>query len=461
MKRTHIPITFLNSRRIRTFIKVAVWGLFPIFFFASAVQAQHAETMSLTLQEAIELVKSQNTDVLMAEFSLEANRAQLRQTSAVFLPQLSFDYNAVSTNDPLNVFGFRLKQQSVAMQDFDPDRLNNPDAYENFSASFEIRQPLFNPDMLMQRSAVQNKVRSAGAQVQAVRAKKSYEVRDLYYRLQLKEKQVEVINAGLKTAAEHYRQAVRYFEEGMISRADMLSARVFELDLQSKRMQATHELEDIRELLAYTLGVFPSTIIHASDELAPQTAQAQMALSPVEYIDNAMLRTIEYQAQAAEDMVKSARYAYLPKINLFGSYEFNDSGAFGFGSNAYMIGANLSWTLFSGFQNSGKVMEARANQRKSQAMYDSHRTQMSNQLNQAQRMLRHAELQLALTEETIEQSAEDVRIRTNRFAEGMERTTDLLQAETALMEAQLRYFMAIYQYNLSLASIEMILETEF
>lgn len=461
MKLKLIPDKLLKTKRSETLMEAVVLTLLLISLSINALYAQDAEPMMLSLQEAIELVKTQNTEVLMAGHKLDANRAQLRQTSAAFLPQLSFEYNAISTNDPLNVFGFRLKQQSVTMQDFDPDRLNDPDTYENFSAKLEVRQPVFNPDMLMKRSAVKNSIRSAGEQFKAVQSQKSYEVRDLYYRLQLMDKQVEVINAGLKTASEHYRQAAQYFEEGMISRADMLAARVYELNMQSRLIQTEHELDGIRESLAYSLGLSSSTIIHASDDLAPATEQAQMALTPVENIDNSMLRTIDYQAQAAEDMVKSARFSYLPRINLFGSYEFNDSDAFGFGSNAYMVGANLSWSLFSGLQNSGKVMEARANQRKSQTMLDSYKTQMSNQLKQAQRMLQHAEFQLDLSGQTIEQASEDVRIRTNRFAEGIERTTDLLQAETVLLEARLHYFKAIYQYNLSLSSIEMILETEF
>lgn len=439
------------------------WLLFcaGILLFSSAAKAQDANVKSLSLNEAIELAKSQNTDVVMAGYALDAERAKLMQTSAVYLPQLSLEYNAISTNQPLNVFGFRLMQQSVTMMDFDPDRLNNPDAYENFSTAITLKQPLINPDKMMQRSAMRHQVRSSDEQLRAVRSQKQYEVRDLYYRLQLTEKQLEVLQSGYKTASEHYRQAVRYFEEGMINRADMLTARVFKLDMQSKRVETENELDAVREKLAYTLGLSPMVIIHASDELAPQTQFAKAALAPADYIDNAMLRTMQYQEQAANEMVRAARFSFLPSVNLFGSYEFNDSSAFGFGSDAYMIGANLSWNLFSGLQQYGKVREAQANQRKSRAMLDSYTNKMAMQLNKARRMLQHAELQLELSQETIEQSAEDVRIRTNRYNEGMERLPDLLQAETTLLEARLRYVMSVYQYNLSLASIAMIQETEF
>ena len=80
--------------------------------------------LTLSLQEAIEIALEQNFSTAQAEFDVDKTRAQFRQTNAVFLPQLSFEYNAISTNDPLNVFGFKLKQEVVSQQDFNPALLN-------------------------------------------------------------------------------------------------------------------------------------------------------------------------------------------------------------------------------------------------------------------------------------------------------------------------------------------------
>jgi len=80
------------------------------------------------------------------------------------------------------------------------------------------------------------------------------------------------------------------------------------------------------------------------------------------------------------------------------------------------------------------------------------------QLEQAYRNLEHAQLQIELTQAMIEQAQEDARIRENRFNEGMEQTTNLLQAETRLLEAKLNHSFALFQQKMSLAAIQMILE---
>ena len=420
-----------------------------------------ANRITLSLNEAIEIALDENFSLEQAVFNVDKTRAQYRQTNAVFLPQLSFEYNAVSTNDPLNVFGFKLKQEVVGQQDFNPVLLNDPGSYENYSAKFELRQPLFNPDMFMQRSAMNNQLKSANEQLEGTKKYVQYQVRNQYYSLILHLRQLDVIEAALETSGEHRRQAQNYFEEGMIGKADFLAARVYELEMESRKLSIQNSIEDNQEALALLLGLDGRTKIIPSESLNYVSAPQISASDAANNINNAQTRAIEYRVQAANQMVKSSKFSFLPKINLFGSYEYNDNEFGGFGASSYMIGANLRWNIFSGFSNAGKVMEAKADLRTARSMQQSHTLEQENSVREAIRSLEHAEQELTLTEESIRQSTEDVKIRSNRFSEGMERTTDLLEAETKLAEAKLKNVMALYKYNMSIAALEMLLEQNF
>lgn len=417
--------------------------------------------LTLTLQEALEISLEENFSLEQAEYNVDKTRAQYRQTNAVFLPQLSFEYNAISTDDPLNVFGFKLKQEVVSQQDFNPALLNDPDSYENYSAKFEVRQPLFNPDMFMQRSAMNNQLKSANEQLEGTKKHVQYQVRNQYYSLILHLRQLEVIESALKTSGEHRRQAQNYYEEGMIGKADFLAARVYELEMESRKISILNNIEDSREALAHLLGLDGTTKIIPADSLEYSPAPQVSAAEATANISNAQTRAIEYRVRAADRMVNSTKFSFLPKINLFGSYEYNDSDFGGFDASSYMIGANLRWNIFSGFSKAGKVMEAKADLRTARSMQQSHSLEQENRVREAIRSLEHAEQELALTEESIRQSTEDVKIRSNRYSEGMERTTDLLEAETKLAEAKLKNVMALYKYNMSIAALEMLLETNF
>ncbi|MBT8384828.1 MAG: TolC family protein, partial [Bacteroidia bacterium] len=58
-----------------------------------------------------------------------------------------------------------------------------------------------------------------------------------------------------------------------------------------------------------------------------------------------------------------------------------------------------------------------------------------------------AENKLKLTKLALDQSRESMRIRTNRFKQGLEKTSDLLIVETQYSQKQLEYYQTIFEYN--------------
>ena len=108
----------------------------------------------LSLQEAITAAASNNNAIKLSALDVQVARIKLRQADAIFLPQANFSYTSVTTNNPLNAFGFKLQQGSITGIDFNPKLLNNPPATSDFSARFELQQPLLNTDMLYQRKAI-------------------------------------------------------------------------------------------------------------------------------------------------------------------------------------------------------------------------------------------------------------------------------------------------------------------
>jgi outer membrane protein TolC len=71
-------------------------------------------------------------------------------------------------------------------------------------------------------------------------------------------------------------------------------------------------------------------------------------------------------------------------------------------------------------------------------------------------MLQDAQNNLKLTALSLEQSSESLRIRTNRFEQGLEKTTDLLMAETQYAQKQLEYYATIFQHNYALAYVQFL-----
>jgi outer membrane protein TolC len=82
------------------------------------------------------------------------------------------------------------------------------------------------------------------------------------------------------------------------------------------------------------------------------------------------------------------------------------------------------------------------------------------EIKQARRSVKQAQKQFDFADASVEQAAEDFRIRSDRYQQGMETTSDLLQAEARLSQARLQRLNTLYQYNISIARLELLLEQE-
>lgn len=436
------------------FFGLAAWSV-P----ASAQNTAPGDTLirRMNLLDVLHAAEEGNFQIKLAKRDIELTRSQYRQTNAAFLPQVTLEETAVSTNDPLNVFGFKLKQEEVSTPDFNPALLNAPDPYQNFNTKLQVRQPLFNPDQLYRRSATRNQLHAADEQLQGTRYYARFQVTDTYYQLLLADEQLSVVNTALKAARENEKQANDFFAQGMISKADYLAAAVRVRDLLSQQSQAENRIRSVQENLRFLLGIEETVVIEPTDSLQISPVSTDF-IPDISIGQNSSVKAMQYRVRAARKMLTSSKLAFAPRLNLFGSYAFNDDVLLGSRGESFMLGASLKWNLFSGFSQAGKIMQSRAALKKAEVAYRSQSLKTRKDIQQTRRSIRQARKQYDYASASVNQVREDLRIRSDRYRQGMEKTYDLLQAEARLSRARLQRLSAIYQYNAGLARLEMLLE---
>jgi outer membrane protein TolC len=168
------------------------------------------------------------------------------------------------------------------------------------------------------------------------------------------------------------------------------------------------------------------------------------------------IKAMQLASNAYEAMNKADKMAFLPRLNAFGSYELYDDKIFQGDANGYLFGAQLSWDLFQGSKRFGKVQKSKAEFEKSKLEYKQYVSQSNLELNKAKRAFLDADNKLKLTTLALQQSEESLRIRTNRFKEGLEKTSDLLIAETQYAQKQLEYYQTIFEYNYTQAYLQFL-----
>lgn len=148
--------------------------------------------------------------------------------------------------------------------------------------------------------------------------------------------------------------------------------------------------------------------------------------------------------------------AFLPRINAFGSYQFNDSKMVGFNKNSYMAGITFSWTLFSGNQRINKTRSAKYTTDKIKKELDQFVDKSRLELNKTLRELNDLQIEIKKHDTSVAQAKESLRILNNRYKEGLVSTTDLLTAQAQLSQQNIALAQAVMTYNITKYYIELL-----
>ncbi|HEY5688729.1 MAG TPA: TolC family protein [Yeosuana sp.] len=418
----------------------------------SLINAQ--EIIQISKAEVLERVSQENQTLKISKEEYNEARADFRQTNAIFLPNIAVSHTGISTTNPLMAFGSKLNQSILTAADFNPDLLNNPDQTQNFATRIEVKQPLINMDGFYQRRAAKNKMDAMTLQTERTSDYLMFEVDKAYMQLQLAYKALEVIEKALQAAESNKLLADNSFKQGYLQRADVLAVEVRVTEVKNQLQLATSNVENASNYLSFLMNDSSNALLHPSDSLSINHFDLMVATQIS--TERSDIKAMQLASNAYETMSKADRMTFLPTLNAFGSYELYDDQVFQGDASGYLFGAQLSWTLLDGTKRFGKAQKSRAAFEKSKLQYEQYVSQSQLELNKAKRLFIDAENKLKLSKLAMEQSRESLRIRTNRFEEGLEKTSDLLMAETQFAQKQLEYYQTIFEYNYAQAYLQFL-----
>ncbi len=425
-------------------MKRNIYILIVIFLcFTAMLQAQ--QTITVTKAEVLAKVSENNTSIKISEQDYHQSVADYKQTNATFLPNITASHSGMATTNPLMAFGAKLNQQVLIQNDFNPDILNDPSSIENYATKFEIQQPLINLDGHYQRQAARSQMMATKLQTIRTRDHLSLEVEKAYMQLQLAYKAVEVLEKTREATMANRKLAADKYKQGYLQKTDLLTVEVRVTEVDNQLQYAKSNVKNASDYLLVLMNEPTEATLSPSDPLVLITSTAQSV--PTLPMGRTDIQAMVLASEAYGKKHQADKMTFLPRLNAFGSYQLYDDQVFRAGAGGYLIGAQLSWNLLEGTKRFGKVQKSKAAFEKSKLQLDQYVSQSQLELNKAGRMLKDAENKLKLTDLALEQSKEALRIRTNRFKEGLEKTSDLLTAETQYAQKQLEYYQTIFEHN--------------
>ncbi|QDO94047.1 TolC family protein [Formosa sediminum] len=425
--------------------------ILSFFLFSILLRAQ--QITPIEKAEVLTKVIEENRSIKISQQEYKESQADYKQTNAVFLPNITASHTAMATTNPLMAFGAKLNQEILTASDFNPEQLNDPSQIENYATKFEILQPIINIDGIYQRKAAKTKMHAMALQTERKIDFLTFEVEKAYMHLQLAYKAVDVLEKALEAALANKKLADNSFKQGYLQRADVLSVAVRVTEVQNQLQSAKSNVKNASNYISFLIHDNSNVVFMPTDSL---TVNITPLIDRKVTENRADIKVMQLATDAYQNMYKADKMTFLPRLNAFGSFELYDDQIFHADASGYMFGAQLSWDVFQGSKRFGKTQKSKAEFEKSKYQYEQYVSQSNLEFNKAQRMLLDAESKLKLTALALEQSKESLRIRTNRFSEGLEKTSDLLLAETLYAKKQLEYYQTIFEYNYAQAYLQFL-----
>lgn len=406
------------------------------------------DSISISFKEIEKKALENNLQIQLSKKEIALSEAELLKTRAMYLPNIQSSYTFSNTNNPLYAFGSKLNQERITMMDFNPNLLNSPKSISNFATKIEMQQPILNLDAVYEKNA--GKVRTEVLKIQAERTQEyiTFVLQKAYMQLQVAYQMGETLEKAKNTALANKKVIDNYYKNGLIKKSEVLNMEVRLLDIDNQLHYAQTNIKNASDYLLFLLNEKnTNTLLKPIDELTkfdfPLDIPTQLNLQRKD------LQAYEKSLESYEWLIKSHKAKNYPKLNAFGSFEMYDKNLAQFNANGYLVGLQLSWNIFDGLKSKSEQEKYKLEIEKTKTEIQQYINQNQLELNQSIRNVFDTENKVKLSQKAFEQSKEAYRISQNRYQQGLEKSTDLLLAETQMSQKELEYINAIFEYNIA------------
>jgi outer membrane protein TolC len=399
-----------------------------------------------TLERAIAFAVTNNPDARIAQRRIAAARAGIEQANSALWPQLQVQSSYTRTDNPMYVFGSILAQHSFNYSS-PPDFNDLPDM-DDLNVRGTLSLPLYAGGRISAgRAAAKAGGEAAKAGAEAVRNLLAFETARMFHTVLKTREFIRAAEAGVNSYENNLVIASNRVAAGSALKTDLL-------DMQVRLAQAREDLVRARNANALSERALRNVLGFEGAEFAVADA-APAVVAPVggDFSGRPELAAVRERQRAAEAQLRQAKSGYLPRVNAFGSLDYDYGWRTKRDGESYTAGVMAQWDLWDGKLTRGRVSEARANLETAREEERKLRLAIDLEVEQARLQLKEATERMTVTEAAVAQAQESVELTRSRFGQGLVLATQLIDAETALIGARVRRAEAQGDQRIAIAAL--------
>jgi outer membrane protein TolC len=413
---------------VATYVGLTVLAMSPAL-------AQTNDRIPLTLEEAVREALEGNPQLRVDRALAEVAGAAERSAASRLFPSVDLQSGWGRSDDPVAVFGTRLRQGAFTQADFDLNTLNRPAPLTDWSTAVTATWTLLNPAGWAGSSEAGSRATAASWSLQRSTEATHLATEALYLDLLRTEARVEAAIRAEEAAQATADLFARREAQGLLTRADLLQAESDRARASAGKIQAERLRHDAAQTLALFLGWPLGQLPVPVDSLSPESGAGveSPTYSGITQVSRrADLRARQAELDAARASRRRAKAAWLPSIVASGRYGIHSADAFGSSGENWSVAVAVRWNVFSGAGRLAESTRTTAELRIAETLYEQAVNEAMAEIESAARAI-HAAVRTVDASIAARAAADaGATLMRRRFEEGLATASDLLSAESRL-----------------------------
>jgi len=404
---------------------------------------------ALTLEDAIRRGLDTSHRIAEAVARGEAAGAIVTERHAALLPQVSAQAGYTRTNHvtPFAVFALSTQQLQIIY----------PDVPNNYRTRLDLQWPIYTGGRLdaIERAA-RIEATASEDEVAAARSDLTLEITRAYWALVTANESLRVVDESVRRIGAHLQDVRNQLAAGLVPPSDVSSVEAQASRQQMFAIQARGTRDVAEAELARLAGLAPGTSIDPVVTLTPPPGDPSTQGSPgsIDALVEAAKQErperdgLAKRVRAAEERSLAAAAGMKPTVAVAGGFDYARPNPHIFPRQAawktsWDASVNVSWPLFDGGRTAGETAEASASARAARERLAEFDAALALEIRQRLTDLLSARAAIAAAADAVRSAAEARRVVGERFSAGVATSTDVLDAQVALLQAELDRTQAI------------------
>ncbi|MBE3124347.1 MAG: TolC family protein [Acidobacteria bacterium] len=414
-----------------------------------------AQKRPLSLEEAVAAGLETSPGLHASRMKVESTAAKSREIEAGRLPSLKFGggYTRLSEVPPFEVTLPISPNPIVVSQNY----------FNNFNLRLGVQQPLFT-GFRLQAGAESARMleKSAGQDLEKDRAEFIFAVKNAYWGLVRAREFEKVIDENIRQVGEHLKDVRAFFDQGLLTKNEVLRAELELSNAEIMRIDVRNAAEVALTSLDSLIGLPLDTDVDLTTSAESQASRLPAGEDPsieAALADRPEIKSAEFRIRASELGVKAARAGFYPQVFLSGNYYYLRPNprfmpARDKFNGTWDLGISVSFDIWNWGQTKSQTEQAKAQLALARDARKLLEDQAVLEVTQSRLTLARANEKVRVAGQAVGQAEENFRVTRERFKQGVALTTDVMDADVALLQARLNRTQAAIDLVLAQARLE-------